>query len=144
MRRSKKPTTVSSQADVTRLFWALFLGAEIQADGQVTGFRRAWDRLSPWAQRECDRYAYFAWVKVERDHRDPDECVRAGVSSLRERLRDEPPEPTTLPRPEEVRAMVATICRGLSYSPQDQMPSRAELATMTKPPDETWPGWNSP
>jgi hypothetical protein len=124
------------------MFWAAFLGSEVEADGQVPGFSRAWDKLSPWARAEADRYAYFAWVKIERDHRDADECIPSGVSALRDRLREEPPEATTLPGVEEIRALVSTIVRGLSDRPEDQHPRPVEIPARPFSPDETWEGWS--
>jgi hypothetical protein len=96
--------------EVIRRFWSLFLNAPIASDGSVKGFREAWNKLSPWAQRQCDLYAEAAFAKLERGGREMDECIAAGVKALRERLLEEPP-PSSRPRPEYARFRVELIGR---------------------------------
>lgn len=112
--------------DITRSFWALLMGGKISADGQIPGFRKFWNKLTPWAQRECDRYAHWTWRKIERDGRDVDECIAEGVHALRIQLADEPPE-VVYPPPSsaDVDAIVKAIVAHVEAS--------GPVAVMRKP-----------
>lgn len=97
------PRRLDNRGDVIREFWALFLDSKVGKDNQVPGFRRAWDTLGPQAQHTADLYAESCWIKIQRDHRDPDECIAFGVAALRLVLEHQGHESTPLrPRPEYV------------------------------------------
>jgi hypothetical protein len=104
--------------ELTRRFWALYIGSKVEKDGQVLGFRAFWDRMTDHAHQEADRYCHWPWRKIQRDGRDPDECIAAGVRTLREALRlyqarPEPPPPTR----EEVARLVKTLCDHFDSTP---------------------------
>jgi hypothetical protein len=91
---------LESQANVTRQFWAIFLDSEVAKDGQVKGFQDWQREATAEAQREGARYCCFAWVKIKRDRRDPEECIATGVRALRDRL-------SRLPPPQEAHSNLA-------------------------------------
>lgn len=72
--------------DVLRLFWAAFLSSKVTREGQVPGYDRWWGNALPNARVRGHAYAESCWRKVDRDGRDPDEVVRAGVNAFRGEL----------------------------------------------------------
>jgi hypothetical protein len=115
--------------ELIRRFWAVYIGSKVERDGQVPGFRAFWDRMTPHAQKEADRYCHWAWRKILRDGRDDDECIASGVRALREALRlyraqPEPPPPSV----ESVRALVRTILSGFDPPPKQVTTNPEALA----------------
>ena len=106
---------LDSKDNVTRAFWATFLDSEVKKDGQVPGFSRFYDAADEWTQNQCDRYCYWTWIKIQRDNRDPDECIEAGVKALREQLNlYVPPQIHRIP-PEQVSELVRQLSKTLSW-----------------------------
>jgi len=99
--------------EVTRKFWAVFLGVQVGKDGKVPGFRHAWDKLSPWAKAKADAHCRWTAIKIERDGRDEDECITAGVAALRAELKWEPP-PQKRSHPEYAKFRFEIIDRVLT------------------------------
>lgn len=137
---SRKPK-IETKEDVIRNFWAVFLNEKI-VDDEVPGFRQTWDKFNDWARRECDHYCASAWNKIQRDHREPNECISASVAALRVRLREEPPEPTKLPTKESIDGFLATLISALAASPIRQVFTRP-VASLP-PADETYFGRKFP
>ena len=77
-----------SQDDVVRKFASLFLDAKVERDGQVKGFARWAEKAHPVLVAKLYSLASWCEVKIRRDHRDPDECVAAGVDCFRAFIRD--------------------------------------------------------
>lgn len=88
-----------SHGEVVSAFWALFLGSEVAKDGQVKGYQTWCRAASEFAEQEAHRCAEWCWIKIERDGRDPDECIAAGVRYARDSIRryqapaEETPDP---------------------------------------------------
>src|SRR3990172_4719766 len=100
-----------SKADLQRLWWARFLDSRVEKDGQVKGFRAAWDAMTPQARHTCDRFEAWTLIKISRDHRDPNECVAASVKACRSELQLAIPSTTSRPDPAQVQRLVQTIIR---------------------------------
>lgn len=84
----------ANRDDVIRQFWSEFLSLPVEKDGQIKGLRRIRNEMPQEHQRGADRYAESCWMKIERDGREPVECVASGVEALRRELRSNPdPEP---------------------------------------------------
>lgn len=79
--------------DVRRRFVAVFLGGDVKSDGRVPGFGRWYDKATPYAREQLERYSYLCGLRHERgDPRSVDDLVAAGVMALREQLRYAPTE----------------------------------------------------
>ena len=102
-------------ADHRRAFWALFLDSEVKADGQVPGFADWWDKADEWQRYQADCHARACAIKIERDHRDPDECIASGVASLRESFRLYIPPKRHTVSTAEVVELVGTMTRALGW-----------------------------
>jgi len=107
---------VSDRAEIRRRFWATFLGSKVQSDGQVPGLRRWHDGATRFAQDLASLYANSCALKVERDGRDPDECIQAGVTALRAELRRYVP-PEENERIDDVEQLAATVANDLFIRP---------------------------
>jgi hypothetical protein len=119
--------------DVRRRFWAMFLDSAVQSDGQVPGFSAWWDRADDHQRRAAQRYASSAALKIERDHRDPDECLAAGVSALRDWMRYYlPPQSVAPPPPEEVRELMTILAKRLGW-PSRPAPTAGENRLALEP-----------
>jgi len=83
---------VKTRAEITRAFWAQFLDAKIEKDGQIKGWRRWWDAQDDNTRAFADR--------VERDLRfdivrgmNQDDAITDAVVKLQDFVRDyRPPE----------------------------------------------------
>lgn len=87
--------------------------APVAKDGQVKGFRQAWDKMTPEARALCDRYERAAVTKIDRDGRDPDECIASSVKACRRELSLMVPATPIYPQVEAVNKLVSTILRGM-------------------------------
>lgn len=67
---------------IVRRFWAALLGVEVQVDGQVPGFAAYYQKLSFEARVAATAYAESCWIKIERDHREPNECIASAIGAL--------------------------------------------------------------
>lgn len=112
--------------DIRRQFWAVFLGSKVASDGQVPGFSRWWDQADDWQRHQGTRYADACLAKIERDHRDAEECVAAGVAAFRETLRLYVPKQRVPVDAPEVKQLVQTLTRTLGWStplhPKESLP----------------------
>lgn len=89
--------------DLVRRFWATFLGSTVDANGDVPGFQAWQQQHDSWERDEADRYCHWAWRKIDRDRRDPDECIASGVRALKEQL--------SLYRPAQERPSVQEVAQ---------------------------------
>lgn len=78
---------LDTHESVTRQFWAVYLDTEVGKEGQVPGFAAWWRSATDYARQQVARYCHFAWVKIQRDGRDAEECIGSGVRAVREQLR---------------------------------------------------------
>lgn len=79
----RSPDGFESRSDHIRKFFALFLGSSVSKDGSVKGFSEWASRASEPVLRAAINHSFWSSVKIQRDHRDEDECTAAGVRSLR-------------------------------------------------------------
>lgn len=68
---------------IVRKFWSDYLGTAVARDGQVKGFREAWDSLSPEHRDIAKQYERAVMNKIRFDGRDEDECIASGVIAMR-------------------------------------------------------------
>jgi len=85
-----KPPGMSNRDYAFALLLATFAGGKVRRDGGITEYYDWWIKASARKQQLADHYAAWCAEKVERDHREPEECARAGAEALRRRIESEP------------------------------------------------------
>jgi len=88
--REGKPPGMTVTEYAFALLLATFAGGKVNRNGGITAYFDWWRKASPRHRALADHYAACCALKVERDHRDPEECARAGAEALRRRLESEP------------------------------------------------------
>lgn len=133
---------LDSHDNVLRQFIALFIGSTVRKDGQVPGFDAWWRTASDFAREQVYNCAEWCWTKVERDGRDPDECIASGVSYAREQIRlYRPPAEPTAPTREEVAEIVSVATAhfdAMEKRDQPTTPARPALPPEPRAGDESY------
>jgi hypothetical protein len=87
---SRRPPGLSDQEYAFRLTLAIFVGGRLTRDGNISGYFDWWLKATQRQRALADHYAAWCARKVERDHRDPEECAESAAHALRERLDSDP------------------------------------------------------
>ena len=85
-----EPPSGSNRDDVVRRFWAAFLGSKVDRSGRVDGYSRWCFSHSGRENGLAHHFAEWCWLKIERDSREVEECIAAGVAALQDKLDAEP------------------------------------------------------